>query len=87
MTHPNLPVVAILVIAQVACGWLLVFKTDMLVRWAQDNYARSKLLQSIPNSNLAFRPWYPTLLRAAGIFIWVFDAAFVWIVILATTRH
>jgi hypothetical protein len=85
--HPNLVVVSILVIAQVVCGWLLVFKTDMLVRWGRDNYAKSKLVQASPNSNLVFKPWYPTLLRAAGIFIWVFDIAFLCIVILATRGH
>ena len=85
--HPNLLVVSILVTGQAACGCLLVFKTDMLVRRGRNNYAKSKLVQMSPNSSLVFKPWYPNLLRAAGIFIWVFDAAFVCVAILATIRH
>ena len=87
MTHPNITAVAILAAFQAVCGWLFVFKTDMLVRWGRTNYEKSKLVRASPNAGLVMKPWYPTLLRGAGIFIWLFDASFISIVILATTRH
>lgn len=30
------------------CGGLCIFKTNMLVGWAQKNYAKSKLVQAYP---------------------------------------
>ena len=87
MTYQNLAVVVILATFQAVCGWLFVFKTDMLVRWGLSNYARSKMLQGVPNTGLILKSWYPTLLRGAGIFIWLFDAGFICIAILAATKR
>jgi hypothetical protein len=87
MTHPNLTVVAILATFQAVCGWLFVFRTDMLVRWGRNNYAKSKLIRSSPNAALVMKPWYPVLLRGAGVFIWLFDVGFLALAILATMRH
>jgi hypothetical protein len=58
------------------CGWFCIFRPTMLVNMGQKNYARSKLARSAPNSNMVFKPWYPTLIRCAGIFIWLWAAAF-----------
>jgi hypothetical protein len=57
------------------CGGLCVFKTKMLVGWAQRNYNKSKLVQAYPFSNMVTKPWYPAYIRGAGIFIWLWALA------------
>jgi hypothetical protein len=53
------------------CGGLCIFKTNTLVGWAQRNYAKSKFVQAYPFSGMVMKPWYPTYIRVAGIFIWL----------------
>lgn len=53
------------------CGGLCIFKTRMLVGWAQRSYAKSKLVRSYPFSNMVTKPWYPVYIRCAGVFTWL----------------
>ena len=66
-----------------ACGWLCVFKTGMLVKWGRDNYEKSKFVRAYPFSSIVSKEWYPIYLRCAGVFMWLFDLAFLWILLLA----
>ena len=64
------------------CGWLCVFKTSMLVRMAQRNYTRrSKFVQAHAFSNMVQKPWYPTLIRCCGIFLWLWELAIILLVL------
>ncbi len=63
------------------CGWLCVFKTDMLVIRGQENYAKSGLVRAYPFSNMVLKPWYPIYIRRAGIFIWLWVAGFDYLVL------
>ncbi len=74
MSHLVGPLIMAVVVG--ACGWLCIFRTSMLVNWGRTNHAKSKLVQAYPFSSLVLKPWYPVYIRCAGIFIWVFDLAF-----------
>ena len=62
------------------CGWLGVFKTNMLVAMGRKNYEKSKLLRSSPLSGMVLKPWYPTYIRCAGIFFWLWALAIAYLV-------
>ena len=62
-------------IAFYVCGGLCIFRTRTLVGWAQKNYAKSKFVQAYPFSSMVMKPWYPTYIRGAGIFIWLWALA------------
>jgi hypothetical protein len=47
----------------------------MLVQWARSSYNKSKFMQAYLFSSMVMRPWYPTYIRAAGIFIWLWALA------------
>jgi hypothetical protein len=79
--------IVLLVLFFAFCGWLCVFKTDMLVKWARDNYAKSRFFQRYPFSNVVQKPWYPAYIRGAGIFIWLWALGFVIFVIFASTHR
>jgi hypothetical protein len=54
------------------CGGLCIFKTKMLVAWAQKSYTNSgKFVRAYPFSNIVMKSWYPVYIRCAGIFIWL----------------
>jgi len=57
------------------CGGLCIFKTKMLVGFAQRNYTRSKFVQAYPFANMVMKPWYPVYIRCAGVFIWLWALA------------
>jgi hypothetical protein len=63
------------------CGWFCVFKTSTVVGWGQKNYEKSKFVQSYPFSNMVLKPWYPTYIRCAGVFIWLWDLAIIYAVV------
>jgi hypothetical protein len=63
------------------CGGLCIFKTKMLVGWAQRNYTQSKFVQAYPFSNMVMKPWYPYYIRCAGIFIWLWALAIDYLVL------
>ena len=75
--------VAWLVIAGLAfagCGYLCIFRTNMLVGWGRKNYEKSKFVQAYPFSNMVLKSWYPTYIRCAGIFIWLWGLAIIYLV-------
>ena len=63
------------------CGALCIFWTSMLVGWAQKNYAKSRLVQAYPFSGIVVKPWYPTYIRCAGIFILLWALAIDYLVL------
>ena len=75
-----------LVLGLAACGWLCVFKTDMLVRWARQNYQKSKFVQAYPFSYLVLKPWYPAYIRFSGIFIWLWALVIAYLVFFRNFR-
>jgi hypothetical protein len=52
-----------------------------VVGWGQKNYEKSKFVQSYPFSNMVLKPWYPTYIRCAGVFIWLWDLAIIYAVV------
>jgi hypothetical protein len=68
------------------CGWLCVFKTSALVRMGQRNYARSKFVQAQPFSKMVLKPWYPTLIRCGGIFLWLWELAIIYLILAKKAR-
>jgi hypothetical protein len=72
---------AVISLAFYACGALCIFRTSMLVGWAQKNYTKSKFVQAYPFSGMVMKPWYPTYIRAAGIFIWLWALAIDYLVL------
>ena len=73
---------AVLVLGFAVCGWLCLFKTNMLVVWVRKNYEKSpKFIQAYPFSNLVLKPWYPTYIRCAGIFIWLWALGLTYLVV------
>jgi hypothetical protein len=63
------------------CGALCIFKTNMLVGWAQRNYTKSKFVKAYPFSGMVMKPWYPIYIRSAGIFIWLWALAIDYLVL------
>jgi hypothetical protein len=76
----------VLVLGFMVCGWFCVFRTNVLVAWGRKNYEKSKLVQAYPFSNLVLKPWYPTYIRCAGIFIWLWALGLVYLVIFRNFR-
>jgi hypothetical protein len=68
------------------CGWLFVFKTSMMVGWGRKNYEKSKFMQSRSFSSMVLKPSYPTYIRCAGIFIWLWDLGIIYIVLTRKLR-
>ncbi|HET9408331.1 MAG TPA: hypothetical protein VFO39_13910 [Candidatus Sulfotelmatobacter sp.] len=71
MTKSGAIALAVMSVFFYTCGGLCVFKTKMLVGWAQKNYNKSKLVRAYPFSDMVTKPWYPAYIRGAGIFIWL----------------
>jgi hypothetical protein len=63
------------------CGALCIFRTSMLVGWAQRSYTKSKFVQAYPFSGMVMKPWYPIYIRGAGIFIWLWALAIDYLVL------
>jgi hypothetical protein len=40
------------------CGWLFVFKTEMMVRMGRESYAKREFLRKAPNANIVLKSWY-----------------------------
>ena len=60
------------------CGWLCVFRTNMLVTWGRKN-AKTKFAWS-PFSGIPMQSGYPTYIRCAGIFLWLWAIAIIYAV-------
>ena len=63
------------------CGWLCVFKTNMLVERARKNYEKRKFVRAFASSDMVLKPWYPTFIRCAGVFIWLWAVAIIYAVL------
>jgi hypothetical protein len=81
MTTSGAIVVAVMSVFFFVCGSLCIFKTTMLVGWAQRNYTKSKFVQAYPFSGMVMKPWYPIYIRSAGIFIWLWALAIDYLVL------
>jgi hypothetical protein len=66
---------AVINIAYYVCGALLIFRTRMLVELGRGNYGKSRLAQASPLSSIVMKPSYPTFIRGAGIFVWLWALA------------
>ena len=76
----------IVVLGFAVCGWLCVFRTNMLVMWGRKNYAKSKFVQAYPFSSMVMKPGYPTYIRCMGIFIWLWALAMIYLVVFHNFR-
>ena len=57
-------------------GGIFIFRTGALVKMAQRNYAKApRWIRTYPFSDTVTKPWYPTYIRFAGVFIWVWAIA------------
>lgn len=50
------------------------------------NYEKSKFVKAYPFSNIVLKPWYPAYIRGAGIFIWLWALAIVYLVVFRNFR-
>jgi len=78
--------IVVMVLVFAVCGWLCVFRTNTLVTRRRKNYEKSKFAQGYPFSNMVMKPWYPTYIRAAGIFLWLWALAIVYLVVFRNFR-
>ena len=81
MTMSGAIAAAVMSVVFYACGGLCIFKTKTLVAWGQRSYAKGKMAQSYPFSNLVTKPWYPVYIRCAGVFIWFWALAIDYLVL------
>ena len=77
MKVSELITITLLVLFFAFCGWMCLFKTKILVKMGRDNYAKSRFIQRYTFSGMVQKPWYPTYIRCAGIFIWLWALGFV----------
>jgi len=81
------PVVIIVVVGTGFTGWLCILRTTRLVRWAQDNYRRSKVFRWWPGSSLVMKSYYPTYLRCMGVYLWAFGALILGLSLVSVVRR
>jgi hypothetical protein len=74
----------VMILGFAVCGWLCVFRTDMLVTWGRKN-AKTKFAWS-PFSSIPMKPQYPTYIRWAGIFLWFWAIAIIYAVVVLHFR-
>jgi hypothetical protein len=74
----------IMILGFAVCGWLCVFRTDMLVTWGRKN-AKTKFAWS-PFSSIPMKPQYPIYIRCAGIFLWLCAIAIIYAVVFLHLR-
>jgi len=74
----------VMILGFAVCGWLCVFRTDMLVMWGRKN-AKTKFAWS-PFSSIPTKPRYPTYIRCAGIFFGLFSIAIIYAVVVLHFR-
>jgi hypothetical protein len=86
MTTSKIIWLVILSLGFAVCGWLCVFRTNMLVTWGRRPYEKSKFVRAYPFSNIVMKPWYPTYIRCAGIFIWLWALAVIYLVTMHNFR-
>jgi hypothetical protein len=76
MTTSKIIWLVVMSIGVYVCGGLCIFRTGAFVGWAQRNHAKgNRLVRAYPFSDTVMKPWYPTYIRAAGVFIWLWALA------------
>lgn len=85
--EPPLPVVVVVLVFTGITGWLCVFRTNILVSWAQNNYRKNKIVRWRPGSGIVFKSWYPTYLRCMGVYLWAFGALIVGLFVISAVGH
>ncbi len=75
MTSSEIIPLVVMSIAFYVCGALCIFWTNVLVGWGRKNYTKSRFAQISPLSSIVMKDSYPTYIRAAGVFIWIWALA------------
>jgi len=73
-------------IAFAVAGWFCIFRTNVMVTMGRRNYEKSKFTRNYPFSNFELKDSYPTYIRCAGILIWVWLLAFLYLLIFKHLR-
>jgi hypothetical protein len=73
--------IVVMSIAFAVAGWFCIFRTQVMVTRGRKNYGKSNFARESPFSNFALKESYPTYIRCAGIFIWVWLLAFLYLLI------
>jgi hypothetical protein len=79
MTTVNAIRGVITILGLVVCGWLCIFRTNMLVTWGRKN-ANTKFAWS-PFSSIPMKPQYPTYIRCLGTFLWLWAIVLIYEVV------
>jgi len=79
MTTVNAIRGVIIILGLVVCGWLCIFRTNMLVTWGRKN-AKTKFAWS-PFSSMPMKPQYPTYIRCVGAFFWLWAIVLIYEVV------
>jgi hypothetical protein len=74
----------VMILGFAVCGWLCVFRTNMLATWGRKN-AKTKFAWS-PFSSIPLKRGYPTYIRCAGVFIWLWAIAIICAVVFLNFR-
>jgi hypothetical protein len=69
------------------CGWLCVYKTEVLVAQQRRRYEEHWWVRAYPFSSMVVKDWYPTYLRCGGIFLWIFDLFGIYLIWFAKPAH
>ena len=78
--------IVVMSIAFAITGWLCIFRTGKIVAMGRRNYEKSKFIQAYPFSNFVLKNSYPTYIRCAGVFIWVWLLAMLCLLIFGHFR-
>ena len=62
-------------------AWFLIFRPNLLARKVRESIEKRNLEDNPLARYMICQSWYPTFLRCAGVFIWLWATAFVSIVI------
>lgn len=74
MTNLGIAWLAVANVGFAVSGWYCIFRTNSIVKRAQESYTKHKLTRTYPFSGMVMKTWYPTYIRCAGIFIWFWAA-------------
>ncbi len=77
----------VLIAGFAVCGWLCLYKTEMLVAQQRRRYEEHWWVRIYPFSNVVMQEWYPTYLRCAGVFVWIFDLFLIYLIWFAKPAH
>jgi hypothetical protein len=61
------------------CGWLCLYKTDVLVSRQRRRYENHWWIRAYPFSSMVMKSWYPAYLRYSGLALWLWDLYLVYL--------